>query len=33
MLAGGARICEGHLPPLSLTDQEIQALRFDPRCP
>jgi hypothetical protein len=27
------RICEGHLPPLSLTGQEIQALRFDPRCP
>jgi hypothetical protein len=27
------RICEGHLPPLSLTGQEVQALRFDPRCP
>jgi hypothetical protein len=27
------RICEGHLPPLSLTDAEFQALRADPRCP
>jgi hypothetical protein len=26
-------ICEGHLPPLSLTDAEFQALRADPRCP
>ncbi len=27
------RVCEGHLPPLSLTDEEIEALRVDPRCP
>lgn len=27
------RICEGHLPPLSLTDAEFEALRADPRCP
>lgn len=27
------RVCEGHLPPLSLTDAEFQALRADPRCP
>ncbi len=27
------RICEGHLPPLALTIEEIRALRADPRCP
>jgi hypothetical protein len=27
------RVCEGHLPTLSLTADEIQALRIDPRCP
>jgi hypothetical protein len=27
------RVCEGHVPALSLTDEEIQALRIDPRCP
>lgn len=27
------RVCEGHLPPLALTDEEFEALRVDPRCP
>ena len=27
------RVCEGHLPTLSLTDAEIRALLVDPRCP
>jgi hypothetical protein len=27
------RVCEGHLTPLTLTDEEFEALRADPRCP
>jgi len=27
------RVCEDHIPPLPLTEDEIRALSFDPRCP